>query len=95
MIESEVDEIFDELKKIIKSKNIDYNDSFHDTFMEYGLESSYIRLTDKLNRLKYLAKHDAKVKDEKVIDTLYDLTNYCVLTLLETKKLNHNGIKKW
>lgn len=54
--------------------------------MEYGLESSYIRLTDKLNRLKYLAKNDAKVKDERVIDTLQDLINYGILTLLELKK---------
>ena len=86
MNEFELDEVFAELHKIIISKNIDYNDSFHDIFMEYGLESTYIRLTDKLNRLKHLAKHDAKVKDENVIDTLYDLTNYCILTILELKK---------
>ena len=86
MIESELDRIFDDLKEIIMSKNIDYNDSFHDLFVEYGLESSYIRLTDKLNRLKYLAKHDVNVKDEKVIDTLQDLVNYGIMTLLELKK---------
>ena len=85
MIESELDKIFYELRKIIISKNTDYNDSFHDIFLEYGLESTYIRLTDKLNRLKYLAKNDAKVKDEKVIDTLYDLINYAILTVLELK----------
>jgi len=86
MIESEVDEVFAELRKIVISKNIDYKDSFHDIFMEYGIESSYIRLTDKLKRLKYLAKHDANVKDETLIDTLCDLANYCILTILELKK---------
>ena len=91
MIESEIDELFDELKKIVITKNADYGNSFHDIFLEYGLESIYIRLTDKLNRLKHLAKYDAKVKDENVIDTLYDLTNYCILTISELKKLNHNG----
>lgn len=84
--ESDIDDIFQNLKDILISKNKDYNDSFHDIFMEYGLESTYIRLTDKLNRLKYLAKHDAKVKDEKVIDTFYDLINYSILTVLELKK---------
>ena len=85
MIESEIDEIFDELKKLLINKNIDYNNSFHLTFQEYGLESSYIRFTDKLNRLKNLITNDAEVKDEKVIDTLQDLANYCILTLLEIR----------
>lgn len=86
MIESEIDEIFENLKRILISKNSDYDNSFSLTFQEYGLESSYIRLTDKLNRLKNLIKNDAEVKDEKVIDTLYDLTNYCILTILELRR---------
>ena len=85
MIESKIDEIFEELKSMILKKNLDYNNSFSLTFQEYGLESSYIRFTDKLNRLKNLIKNDAEVKDEKVIDTLQDLANYCVLTLLEIR----------
>ena len=86
MNEFELDEIFVELRNIIITKNADYGDSFHNIFLEYDLESTYIRLTDKLNRLKHLAKHDAKVKDENVIDTLYDLINYAILTVLELKK---------
>ena len=85
MKETEIDEIFDELKKLLINKNMDYDNSFHLTFQEYGLMSSSIRLTDKLNRFKILIGKDAKVKDEKLNDTLYDLVNYGIMTLIEIK----------
>lgn len=85
MIEEELDELFDELKILLIAKNKDYKNSFHLIFEDFGLLSSYIRMTDKLNRLKNLAKNNIEVKDEKVIDTLNDLVNYGILTLIEIK----------
>lgn len=73
-----------ELHYIYKAKNADYGDSFHETFEEEGLAMARIRLTDKLNRFKHLTQ-DAKahVEDESVIDTLLDLANYAVMTIME------------
>lgn len=74
-----------ELSALYKAKNADYGDSFHKSFEEYGLTMSAIRLEDKLNRLKHFAKNAqlAKVKDESVRDTLLDLANYAIMTVME------------
>lgn len=42
-----------------------------------------IRLDDKLNRLKSLAKNPAQVRDESIRDTLLDLANYAIMTVIE------------
>lgn len=42
-----------------------------------------IRLEDKLRRYKQLIKQDAEVKDESIIDTLLDLANYSIMTIIE------------
>ena len=86
MIESDLEEIFDELKSLIIQKNRDYGDSFHLTYEEFGLQSVYIRLTDKINRLGSLISKEAEVKDETIKDTLSDVINYSILTLLELEK---------
>ena len=37
-----------------------------------------------MNRLMSLAvSHDAQVKDEKIEDTLLDMANYAIMTLIE------------
>lgn len=64
-------------------KNHDYGDSFGEGFKEFGLMSAVIRLGDKYRRLKSLCKDSAKVKDESVKDTLLDMANYAVMTLVE------------
>lgn len=42
-----------------------------------------VRMSDKLERLKSLTKAEAKVKDESKRDTLIDLANYAMMTVLE------------
>lgn len=67
-------------------KNTDYGDSFSKTFDEYGLIMVCIRLEDKLGRLKTLSKdnkYKQLVNDESIIDTLMDLANYSIMTLME------------
>lgn len=64
-------------------KNHDYGDSFGEGFKEFGLISAVIRLGDKYRRLRSLCKDNAKVKDESVKDTLLDMANYAVMTLVE------------
>ncbi len=41
-----------------------------------------------MKRLKQLHKHTAQVKDESMTDTLLDLANYAILTVMELNKTN-------
>lgn len=73
-----------ELRNLYDAKNRDYGNSFGKSFEEWGLPMSCIRLSDKLNRLKSFAKgQDMKVHDEGIKDTLMDLANYAIMTLVE------------
>lgn len=79
-------EITDYMYQIYEKKNADYGDSFSKTFEEFGLTASAIRINDKTERFKKLIKQDAQVQDESIKDTLLDLANYAVLTLIEMSK---------
>ena len=75
--------ICEELKDIYKAKNADYGDSFAKLFKEYGITYSIIHLEEKLNRIKSLQKKLNDVDGETYIDSLKDLVNYGILTLIE------------
>lgn len=77
-------EICKELNSLYIRKNHDYGDSFGKGFKEYGMVMPIIRLEDKLSRLKALIKTENKV-DESIEDTLMDLANYSIMTLIELK----------
>lgn len=73
-----------ELNELYKRKNADYGDSFHKTFLEEGMAMPRIRLSDKLERFKKLTRSNSQqVKDESIRDTLIDLANYAIMTILE------------
>ena len=77
-------EICKEINKLYEQKNHDYGDSFHQTFTEEGMAMPRIRLGDKLARFKSLTKSEVQeVKDESIRDTLIDLANYAIMTVLE------------
>ena len=72
------------LNDLYAKKNADYGNSFHDSFLEEGWAMPRIRLCDKMNRLKSLTKNGKqKVKDESIRDTLLDLANYSIMTVME------------
>lgn len=77
-------EIQEELLDLYRKKNADYGDSFYETYSKFGLASTCIRLHDKLKRLESLSKKDGvgEVKDESVDDTLRDIANYAIMTLI-------------
>lgn len=78
--------ICDELTALYERKNHDYGDSFAKSFTEYGMAMPCIRLEDKLNRLKALTRsNEQKVSDESIDDTLMDLANYAIMTLVERR----------
>ena len=77
--------ICDELNALYERKNKDYGNSFHLSYLEEGMAMARIRLGDKLNRFKQLTKRpsDQQVNDESVRDTLIDLANYAIMTVME------------
>lgn len=72
----------EEMVELFDRKNTDYGNSFEKSLDDDGLLVSKIRLTDKLNRFGQLIKNDSLVKDESLRDTLIDLANYTVMTLM-------------
>lgn len=87
--------ICDGLNSLYDRKNHDYGDSFHQTFVEEGLAMSRIRLGDKFSRFKTLSRisptdSTQQVTDESIRDTLLDLANYAIMTVLELDEAEAN-----
>ena len=77
-------QICGELNSLYAKKNHDYGDSFHLSYQEEGMAMARIRLGDKLNRFKSLSRNNKQaVKDESMRDTLIDLANYAIMTIME------------
>ena len=81
-------QITEEMANLYEKKNADYGDSFGETYRRLGLVSAVTRIQDKCNRLCNLAvnKGGQQVKDESIQDTLIDLANYAIMTLIELEE---------
>lgn len=85
-------EICTEINELYAKKNHDYGDSFHQTFVEEGMAMARIRLGDKFNRFKTLSRgNEQKVNDESIRDTLIDLANYAIMTVMEMEVADHDA----
>lgn len=85
-------EICKALNALYERKNHDYGDSFHVTFLEEGMAMPRIRLGDKFDRFKTLSRQgDRKVNDESIKDTLLDLANYAIMTVMEMDEAGGGG----
>lgn len=73
------------LYSLYSSKNSDYGNSVSDTYQKFGIDAFLVRMYDKINRVYSLTRKTdkAKVLDEKIEDTLLDLANYAILTVIE------------
>lgn len=69
-----------------KAKSSDYGNSFSELFAECGMTYAYGHMAEKLKRVKSLMSDEAKVKGESMRDSLLDLANYAVLTIMELDK---------
>lgn len=69
---------------IYQKKNADYGNSFDQSLDEDGLLVAKIRIGDKVRRFLSLTKEgvEVQVKEESISDTLLDLANYCVMTIV-------------
>lgn len=80
--------ITDNMNEVFAKKRNDYGPSTTETFEKFGGVSMCVRMHDKLNRIdNILAKNvKAQVTDEAVQDTLLDLANYAIITIIELQK---------
>lgn len=81
------------LNSLYKVKNKKYGDSFGQSVREFGYISALTRMSDKYNRLKQLimSNQTGSDTDESLEDTLVDLANYCLMTVME---INHAKEKR-
>lgn len=81
--------ILDELNKTYVEKNTDYGDSFSESLDEDGLIASSVRMGDKYRRFRTLIDaDDILVQDESLRDTLMDLANYAIMTVMWLENLD-------
>ena len=74
-----VHDIMYNIRDLFIRKNRDYGNSFED----FSLLGILVRMNDKINRLKTLdKKSDQQVKDESIIDTIEDLYNYSIISMM-------------
>lgn len=88
-MEKEVDSEFrhnmitDELLNLYLKKNTDYGNSFDISLDDDGLLVAKIRLGDKYKRFEsLLKKKQQEVIDESMRDTLIDMANYAIMTVM-------------
>ena len=63
-------------------KNHDYGNSFDKSLDKFGLVASVVRIGDKMNRIVSLVQKEAMVQDESIKDTLLDMANYAIMTVM-------------
>ena len=87
-------EIIDNIHTMYKDKNEDYGDSFDKSLDKFGLLSSLIRLTDKMNRFEQLIDSESKVTSESIDDTLLDMANYAIMTVM-WRRINDSRVREY
>lgn len=83
--------VADQIAETLRKKNHDYGDSFHQLYEEFGDLSVYIRLKDKMGRLKTLIQHDAMIVEESLDDAFLDIAGYALLRQISQIKREEKG----
>lgn len=78
-------EICTNLHDTYKRKNADYGNSFSRLFRKRGWAYAMGHIEEKMERIDMLTKKDPSVVGEGIQDSLLDLANYAILTLMEVK----------
>ena len=79
--------ILDEMFCLHQKKNADYGDSFTKLYKTFGEPYAFGHIVEKVERLKSLYKN-GKLENESVRDSLIDLANYAVMTIVELDNQN-------
>lgn len=87
-------QITDKMKEIYACKHHDYGQSTKDTYRKYGLVSMIVRMRDKLNRIEsiyaLMQNNEKPLVNESLYDTLGDLANYAIITMIEQMDLEED-----
>ena len=79
--------ITQDLNKTYIEKNADYGDAFNKSLDNHGLTAAIVRMEDKMGRFSNLAGRPASMQvEESLEDTLLDLANYAIMTVMWIKK---------
>lgn len=84
--------VLDEMYHLYQKKNADYGDSFSTLFKAFGEAYAFGHIVEKVERLKSLYEK-GKLENESVRDSLIDLANYTVMTIVELDKAESNECK--
>lgn len=86
-------EIMEEMNALYQKKNADYGNSFHRAWKKFGQTVGLVYMDAKMNRITQLLAHPEtqQVHSEKIEDTLIDLANYAVLTIMEKQQLPYEA----
>lgn len=80
-------DLLEELAVTFAKKNADYGNSFEESLDEDGLIAAKVQIGHKWRRFKTLiSADDILVEDEGLRDTLMDLANYAVMTVMWLEK---------
>lgn len=90
-IELILDETISEIKELLTQKMQSYKNSYFETRREFGNLVFFIRIIDKINRLKALIdQNTTHFFEETYQDTIKDIIGYCLLELI-FEKLEKEG----
>lgn len=85
-----LEEIMNQSLSLYKKKNADYGNSFAEVYKELGFESGLVQILHKVNRIKGIYnKGKADVENESIRDSLIDLANYALMTVVEMELENN------
>lgn len=78
-----------EMATTFAAKRKDYGQTTTETYERFGPVAMLTRIYDKYGRIENLLLHNEhNCVDEAIEDTLMDLANYALITLLEVRKHN-------
>lgn len=81
-----------QLNETYLKKNHDYNDAFSKRFNKRGMIYVIDKLQEKLDRIEALDAGVGLVAGESMEDSLLDLANYAIMTLVEERAKSVGGI---
>lgn len=85
--------ITEKMRETFLKKNHDYGNSFHETWDEFGdkgIITALTQISHKYHRLINIGLGTKPLVDESIDDTLLDMANYCILTIMELEKARNN-----
>lgn len=86
-------DITEKMRATFLKKNHDYGNSFHETWDEFGdkgIITALTQISHKYHRLMNIGLGTKPLVDESIDDTLLDMANYCILTIMELEKARNN-----